>query len=531
MWREDQKQAIEDCYKAIMRGYKYVILEGPCGTGKSSVAVELLRKLSGGRILTSQVLLQRQYSKDYPEFKVLEGSARYSCHMEGPPKTLVSGPVSEKDFEKLDYPGTPNCGGVKWFHKPTASFSRCRECPYSEALNEVCMSSFSILNYHNFYYQNKVRDGILEGCNLVLDEAHNLNKITTDLYTREFPELHNYSLPKLTLKDCHRPPKNGTADIVNKDYVEQVFEEYGEKLVEQLTFLKNMKASKENCKEIESLEEKLSHVHFQKKYVHKNAFTYSVVENKYNFSLVCKPISVKGLANTCFYSRNKAIIFMSATIVDTEVFCREVGVDPSKVFHYRMKDVFPPKNHVIRFNSNPQSMSLKSRKTSMPILLRSIERILDKHSGEKGIIHAQTHGMCREIVSNIKTSRFTYYKNRDYALREHGRKKGSVLVSPSMKEGLDLKGSSSYFQILLVVPYPMFDLHTLNKIKINGKYYQWATTVDFIQSLGRSVRSSSDTCTSYLLDSRFLSLINSMENKFSQYLLDCLPFEGQRLEV
>lgn len=530
-WREDQLNAIDACIEAKNRKYKYIIIEGPCGSGKSSVAVEILRRFGRGRLLTSQVLLQRQYKTDYNEFEVLEGAGRYTCHMQGPPKILAGRRVSPSSFDQVNFGKvSPNCGSTKWFHRSTATFSRCEECCYLVALNKAVQAPYSILNYHSYYYQNRVRDNLLKGTNLVLDEAHNLNSITTDLYTREFTEFAGFSFPRLSSSDCYRPPYKGVADITNKDYVEQVFSDYEKHLKKRIKVCDNRK-SQESYKELDWAKEKLAQVQYHAKYVQKTAFTYTLLEDAWASRLKVKPIDARGLIKNCFYGGNDCIIFMSATIIDKEVFCREVGLDSSKTFHYQMEDVFKSQNHTIRFVPKPQNMQLKSRKVSLEKSVQTIKDILAKHKDEKGIIHAQTHAVCKKLTEAIPDARLTYYKDRDYCLKEHARKSRSVIVSPSMKEGLDLKGTESTFQILVVVPYPMFDLHTINKMKVNGKYYQWATTVAFVQSLGRSVRSESDICTTYLVDSRFFTLINSMENKFSQYLLESLPFDMEKITL
>ena len=527
-WRPNQLEAVESCVKAVKRNKKFIILEGPTGAGKSSVAVEILRRLGGGRILTSQVLLQEQYKKDYPEFQLLKGSGRYSCHYEGPPEFVNGKAVGPKGWEKIGV--TDHCGeSTKWMHK--AGIARCGNCNYLNAVELTARSKFSIMNYHSYYFQNKYRENLFKGNNIVLDEAHNLNNVTTSLYTREFKEFAGFIYPKLEASDCHKGMnKKDIVGITNKDYVDQVLQDYLAH-VDNRILVCSKKRTLSYRKELAWLQEIRGQVDFQIKYVKRPFFTYNMESRGRRKYLVCKPIDVRQLIRNCFYEGNQVKIFMSATILDTDVFCKEMGLDQKDVHHVRMHDVFDPTRHLIRFVQEPKNMQAKGREFSLKVVLPTIKKILERHQGQKGLIHAQTYKVCEYINNALGLSRITFNRNIMHALSLHREKMESVLLSPAMKEGVDLPGRESEFQIMVVVPYPTFDLHTVNKMKINGRFYQWATAVDFVQSLGRSVRTVNDTCVTYLIDSRFYSHIKSMEENFSPYLQKCLPFDMEKINV
>jgi Rad3-related DNA helicase len=88
-------------------------------------------------------------------------------------------------------------------------------------------------------------------------------------------------------------------------------------------------------------------------------------------------------------------------------------------------------------------------------------------------------------------------------------KEGSILMGPSLIEGLDLKDDSSRFQIFFKVPYPSLG-DPLVKAKMNKyvDWYDWKTGVSIMQGVGRSVRSEDDWAVTYILDACFNSLIN-----------------------
>jgi Rad3-related DNA helicase len=108
-------------------------------------------------------------------------------------------------------------------------------------------------------------------------------------------------------------------------------------------------------------------------------------------------------------------------------------------------------------------------------------------------------------MKNFKSKRLLTHNsdNRDEILEKHLKsKEPTVIVSPSMTEGVDLKGDLSRFQILCKVPYPYLgDKLVQKKMKKWTWWYPLQTSKTIIQSLGRSVRSSTDHAISYILDS------------------------------
>lgn len=510
-FRDDQVKAINDCLKAIKSGKKFVVLEAPTGSGKSAIAVELLRKLGGGRILTSQIILQDQYKKDYPEFKLLKGSSRYSCNTPGPPKEIITKkgprPCLDKDWMQVGF--KKHCGEQKYLHSYMGTFARCNGCPYSSAIESVMKDKYSIVNYHAFYYQNKMRNGALNDTNLVLDEAHNLNKVTTNLYTRKFPEPMGFKYVMPTTSQCRGGRMGKVMGLIDKQFVHDSLQDYLFHVDNQINYPGTNVESK---KRIERLKEKRREAEFQLKHCMTEYFTFALDSSGPQLELVCTPTDVRLLARRAFYDSNKTIILMSATVLDLQVFCKEAGIRTYEVFHCKVPEVFPAKNHSIVYIPDPRSMASKHRKDSLPKVMSQINDIIDAHPGQKGVIHGQTYDICDYIYKKCRSPRVTYASNAAKAIKKHLQTPASVLLSPAVKEGVSFPGAESEFQILMCVPYPVFDLHAEKKIKINGKFYFWEACVDFMQSLGRSVRTPEDKCVTYLVDSRFEELSMSLKS-------------------
>jgi Rad3-related DNA helicase len=165
-------------------------------------------------------------------------------------------------------------------------------------------------------------------------------------------------------------------------------------------------------------------------------------------------------------------------------------------------------------------MSSKSIDETLPKLVDAIKAILSEHKNEKGIIHCHSYKIANYVKRNIRNSRLLIHNsdNREAILEKHIKsKKASVLISPSMTEGVDLKGDLSRFQIICKVPYPYLGDKLVRKKMNKWKWwYPLQTAKAIVQATGRSVRSKDDTAITYILDSDFEMFYNRNRDLFPQ---------------
>ena len=140
-------------------------------------------------------------------------------------------------------------------------------------------------------------------------------------------------------------------------------------------------------------------------------------------------------------------------------------------------------------------------------MVKYIETILDSHSDEKGIIHTHSIKISKFIFQNInrkykKRILIAFGSDRDEVLKKHTKsKEKTVLLTPSMAEGVDLKGDLSKFQIICKIPFPFLgDKAVVKKMNKWSWWYNTQTIRTVIQSVGRSIRSETDTAVTYILD-------------------------------
>ena len=190
-----------------------------------------------------------------------------------------------------------------------------------------------------------------------------------------------------------------------------------------------------------------------------------------------------------------------------------------------MPSPFPTKNRPI-LHVPMGKMTAKEIEKTLPILAEAIEKILDQHKGEKGIIHTHSYKISKAIQSRVKSNRllFPTASDRDDILKKHmSSKKPTVLVSPSMTEGVDLQGDASRFQVLCKVPYPYLGDKLVKKRMNKWKWwYPFQTTKTIIQSIGRSVRAIDDKAVTYILDSDWSRFYGMNRSLFPKDFKDCI---------
>ena len=126
------------------------------------------------------------------------------------------------------------------------------------------------------------------------------------------------------------------------------------------------------------------------------------------------------------------------------------------------------------------------------------------HKNEKGIIHCHSYKIVKYLQENLQSPRLLFHDstNRDLVLKAHILStKATVILSPSMEEGVDLKNELSRFQIICKIPYPYLgDKLITQRMKRWKWWYSYETIKKIVQSIGRSIRNKKDYAKTYILD-------------------------------
>ena len=255
---------------------------------------------------------------------------------------------------------------------------------------------------------------------------------------------------------------------------------------------------------------------------------------KENYEVVkieLKPLDISPYCRPVFEKCSKVLI-MSATILNPKAFCRSVGLIPdNEVKFIQVKSDFPIENRPIyplniaylNFN-NLQLSEVKSN------ISKAIDNIMTIHRKDKGIIHTTSYEQLNFIKENIPQDNARRLLvtdpeiQRDEVIQEHiNSVKPTVLISPSLHTGLDLKGELSRFQIITKVPYPNKGDRWINaKRHVDEDWYYWQTALKLAQAYGRSIRSKEDWAKTYILDSAFGYFLNKNRNVLPKWFIQAI---------
>ncbi len=243
-----------------------------------------------------------------------------------------------------------------------------------------------------------------------------------------------------------------------------------------------------------------------------------------------KPLDIASYCKAVFEKGSKALI-MSATILNNKAFCKSIGLSLDDVKFIQVKSDFPiehraiyPLNITYLNYSNLQSIDIISK------ISRAVDNLMSMYKNDKGIIHTTSYEQLAFIKENIskENARRLIITDpeiqRDEVIFQHiSTTKPTVLISPSLHTGLDLKDELSRFQIITKVPYPSKgDRWTNAKRELDGEWYYWQTALRLIQAYGRSIRSKDDWAKTYILDSAFSYFIKKNRNMLPDWFIHAI---------
>ncbi|HKU49823.1 MAG TPA: ATP-dependent DNA helicase [Nitrososphaera sp.] len=540
--RNRQQKVLLDIESALKSGYRYIFLEAPTGFGKTPVAITMARYLGSSHICTATKDLQAQYRRDFPFVVEVKGRGNFPCIVKedmGLDESCDYGPcVKDENYDcayktrLMDYrvraEGTKNeavqldpFAERKYEEKLKASSKlvelEWRPCHYFHQKWVGLRSSHTVYNYR-YFLSDVFYAGTAQRRNLlILDEAHQLESEVGDF--RSFT-IHRNSLRFLRMEMPDRnidaietwmefcqTLRERLADFAEK--AEGIIERSNQKFSVEPYTEKNLIDAIERQQNIEGVIEDIK--------ANKNNWIISNVMRDESNQLVkatLTPLDVSGYLDTVL-DKGSIALFMSATILSRDYLCKTAGLEPDKVKFIRIEDSdFPVENRPIHLK-NVAWLNAKTMRENMPMIVREVERILAKHSNEKGIIHTTSYSQLQFIKDNIgkeyaaRLIETGSKLDRTEVLEKHFQsKRPTVLISPSLHLGVDLKDDLSRFQIIVKVPYPdLTDKKVAAKKERDPNWYTWNTVLRLVQSYGRSIRSAEDHADTYILDSSISYLL------------------------
>ena len=222
-------------------------------------------------------------------------------------------------------------------------------------------------------------------------------------------------------------------------------------------------------------------------------------------------------------------VLLSATVGLKESFDENLGIrftgEESNI--KKIPSTFDFSKSPIYFY-NKYKLSYTEKDTSLkhlkPILYNML---INNYKEYKGIIQTASYDLAKEFVKDAPYElkcRLLLYMNspeKTNFIKRHEKSKNTILIGPSLSEGIDLPGDLCRFIIILKVPYASLkDKLVKAKMELFPKWYKADASNTIIQGIGRGNRSKDDWCVTYIVDGCFGQLYAATKEQYPKELQD-----------
>ncbi len=558
--RPNQDKVLDELDQALKSDYKFIFLEAPTGFGKSAVAVTLARLLGSSHICTSTKDLQTQYNRDFPYLCEVKGRNNFPCIVKedmGIKESCEYGPcLKDDDFDCIyktrmsDYDvkseGTIyenleiNKYALKKYYDKAKEHSQLvriewRPCEYYHQKWISIKSSHTIYNYKYFLSDLFYSSGVNKRKLLILDEAHTLESEVSSFKNIIFSkESLIRFFPKIDLPDSKHTDVETWIDFCTG--LKDQFTRYVEKAANILGSGGNRQddiyVSEKNLIDAINYEKNLLTFLQDLRINKENWLVTNITKNEIDNKLArikLEPLVVSSYF-TDIFDKGSVSLLMSATILSKENLCKAVGLKNEDVKFIRVENSdFPVKNRPI-YLMNVAWLNARTMSESLPNIVKVLDNLLFVHKNDKGIIHTTSYSQVQFIKNNLSKANLSRlietnpkFDRNEMILKHTQSEKPTVLISPSMFLGVDLKDDLSRFQIIVKVPYPDLTDKKVSVLKQrNPKWYEWNTILRLIQAYGRSVRNADDYANTYILDSSVSFLLKNGKEMIPKWFSEAI---------
>jgi len=515
-FRQNQREILHEARDAFNSGIEVVIIEGPTGFGKSPVNIALGRSFAPSFYTTPQVQLVKQIAKDFgPEELAINGGYGNIVALLGRKNYICNATNKRSD----------RCPIRDDYETPCSQVANCTYSIQKEATMKarVAVITFAMLILNSFVrgYNRFSKRNLL-----IVDECHNLENQVASMFAGV--GISPYILPKrLQNKYWYRIIKQFPQSRKVEDYI-QAFTDLKEKLYHDIYY------DLERAHERDKIEDFLRRLEYMLDELH-DGRTWVIQNSKVKFNgswerkIILKPIYVdRFLRRTIFAHAKKHIILSTATVPfrkDPQKWLYRLGLGDKSFKLFSVPMTFPLRNRPIIFLENGGKMTNSLEDKNWAKNLGYIKAILRSHKGEKGVIHTQSYERAKRLAKDLNSEIFLHDKQKvdGDVIQAWIKSKKQVLLSPAIKEGVDLRGEMCRFQILLKVPYPHAGDKRVKFLLEEKKAWNWyfnEASRDITQIYGRAIRSKEDYATLYIIDKSFGDVLRRAS--FPGYFLDAI---------
>jgi len=502
-YRGHQEDALDRIAAAFDDGNDVVLVRAPTGSGKSLLARSICgtakthddtdhaSEAVGAYYTTPQVSQLDDVSDDdlLEDFAIIRGKSNYDCIL-----------PEERDTPVDQAPCARKAG---------YDCSVKDRCPYFASRNLAANRQIAAMTLA-YFMQTAGSEVFRKRDVCVIDEAHGLAEwaemyATIDLGPYTMPVWDDLSVPKL--------------DDQDSGPVEAAFH-FAETAIAACEHRKDAllgqaELSASEVAERDRLQERIGELQwFREDYRDPDSATEWLIDQAENRAITIKPLEPERYLHHTVWDRANRFALLSATILDKEAFCRQVGLDPANVAMVDLPHTFPLENRRL-YDVTCGRMTTEHRDATLPRMADTIARLMDEHDDEKGLIHCHSYAIQDRLAELLKErgkdARIWTHdsQDRDGTLAAWKRSDGpGVLLSVKMEEALDLEGDLARWQVLCKAPFPNAgDARVAHRLEQDRWAWYYRTTLrTVIQACGRVVRSPDDYGTTYVADDALLDV-------------------------
>jgi ATP-dependent DNA helicase DinG len=485
---------------------KFIVVRAPTGSGKSALCTTISNYFSSldksSYLLCSRKFLQEQYMGDFYEtYSNFWGKANYTC-------PLISASCSGC---LADTATTPK--GYMLFLRNNCTIQKIGDkCPYIQARKLASQADCSLLNIEAFL-ANSLQKLWSPREVLMIDEAHCLIDRAVAFFTVPLNDSWG-NIPKVFREPSLSPKRFKTPCSTGKDYIAKLLIEYKGKEEELI---------KEGLSIPKGLKYAIKYLSIQ------NMEWVLDTEKRELIPLKIMPV----LEDTLFKYGDKVILF-SATLSPNA--CKELGLTSKNSVFIEVESTFPIDNHKINFIPTIGKLSKTTLQSKADSIGRAVLKARLEHEGKRGIVHTVSYKnveMLKNELELIATGFEALYTLDDLGfifhtkdkklgdlLSQYSKNAGSVLVTPSLSEGFDGVEDLLEWQILVKCPFPYLGnprIRALMESDFGKILFRERAIAAILQTLGRGIRTETDTCTTYILDKNISDLLGKCSRKSSKH--------------
>lgn len=540
--RDNQIDTVQRIVDAFDSGKKHVFLDAPTGSGKSVLGM-VARKVLNKRavIVTATNSLVEQYGRDFPEVPTVVGAGNYPCELRNRLFKTYNA-TADQCYKKSrfyyiqfpdDSPPPPECD------PSNCGFAKTRADKHQDV---------TITNYP-YYIIDQLYIKLIPGGDgelpnpaayhvdmAIFDEAHMINEQFAAHYSIHYSAKRG--------EEFIRDIRKLTADYDGsnlEDAYENVFGIIDENVARGSIGLKNVDKF---LGMLMKFYKKMMDIIETKKFFEKNESGYDGLTSMYGkyhglfckiddyfkfkpevvvdvkkgeASLTVQPIFINETsAGFC----QKTNLYMSATM-NYEFMVKTMKLDPAECELVTVDYTFEADDKTVDMTRLSEEKINFSNMHSQPVIdtfVKHLEEIYGLHADQNGIVITTSFRMAEQLaVAKSATHEIILHKN-DTPAKEVIRMfkqstRPTILLSPSLFEGIDLPGVESQFQVIPKAPYLSLGAKRMFYIsrKHRGVYLQMSI-MRMIQACGRSTRHAGDKSVTYMLDKNCGTLFRSRHN-------------------